>query len=301
MYNETDDATIRNELKELRELVDTSKDAKRRLILAAAEKLAEKYKADTSVVAGKLQTLIAKDRVKKNRHTGEVLGMDYALVSKGYVYNLLPKAYKREYAEKDTSDAEPINLFEECLTHMASISKNMTTVLNDLIRDLPAMRDTEEYARIQTDFTEITKHENVQSVIEHLRKQMSTIRHLGDFAEILKTIDAEVASVKNLLDKRQKYSTAVKILLRMAFYYRSYDHIAKTLSGKKYGGKWLAAVQSDSELNRLISKIQCPCCNFSFESWLEQAKENERRGLEMPAITEQFCRIYKESEPLNTN
>ena len=293
MYRETDDAIIRTELKELRELASNAKDAKRRLILAAAYKLAEKYKDDTSVVANKLTALIARDRVKKDKFTGEILGNEYSIVSKAYVYDILPNDYKRSYSTTQAEyDQHPTNLFEECLTHMAEISKTMSTVLSDLIRDLPALRtkEPEQYDQIKTEFEEITRHENIQNILDHLKKQLSSIRHLEDFVKILKTLDAEANSVKNLLDRRQKYSTAVKILLRMAFYYRSYDHIAKTLSGKKYGGKWLAAVQADTELTRLISKIQCPCCNFSFESWLEQARENEKRGLEMPAVSEKFCK-----------
>ena len=146
MYRETDDAIIRDELRELREIGKNARDAKRRLILSAAAKLAEKYADDPSVIASKLQALIAKDRVAKNGETGEVLRHEYALVSKAYVYDILPPMYKREYKSEKPEDPHPINLFEECLYHMESVAKNMATVMTNLIRELPTLRSSDPEA-----------------------------------------------------------------------------------------------------------------------------------------------------------
>ena len=160
-----------------------------------------------------------------------------------------------------------------------------------MAREIQEVRqnDPDTYDALQVAFADMCKHENIARMIETMKTQLSKIRHLAGLVDFAKMLDADAQALKNLLDKRQKYSTAVKILLRMAFFYRSFDHIAKILTERKYGGKWLSAIKTDPDLDRLLSKIQCPCCGFSFEKWLEKAKECERRGLEMPPISAEFC------------
>ena len=284
-----DDVIIRIEMAELEAMAEEQDSRKRDLVLAAAEKLAEKYAGDTTVVSAKLQALLSNDRRIGDRKI-------YGTVSKSYISDILPPEYKRAYAVPEPRDDTPLNAMEEMLARAADLAKSIGVIMQDTLTELQDLRqsgrpgDFELYEKAIASATEIMTHEFHAKMMEDLRRQLSTIGQLGDFVAFLKNMEVEVAALRRLADKRHKFSTAAKILLRMVFTFRSYDHVASTLSdARRYGGKWLSAINRDPELSRFLKSVRCPHCKFDFEKWIEKAKLAQECGIDMPPIDSTYC------------
>lgn len=292
MNTTNDNVIIKFELEQLTELAKDQEEVKRKLILAAAEKLAtEKYNDNQKVIASKLQALLCKEIPARDGNPAI-----YAKVSKSYLYDVLPIQYKHEKKKQVKQDDTPENLFEEFLTRGVDICKDLSTVLNESLNSVQALRKSDDkkdqklYKEIKSDWEDFVRHDTLIKNFEKLQKELSDIGQVDDFINFIKLIEAEVISIKKLADKRQKFSTATKILLKMVFTIRSHDYLAKTLTGNKYGGKWLSAIEKDEELQRFLGMIKCPKCNFNFEQWIEKAKQCERMGIAVPEIDDKFCK-----------
>ena len=305
-YNEfnnvNDDVLIRSEIERLDEILSKEDKYKRELILKAADKLAMKYQDNTTVVCAKLHALICRDKTTR-APDGEIISRTHARVSKGYVNEILPKKYKRKYelqeqslsaSDDDPDDDTPINSAEEALAWLFDIYKDAASVAKSHLADMQQLRRSENpqdqklYKEMVSDFEDIISHKNLEKTFKLLQKQISEIRDLTQFVEMLKNLKTSVKANKNLLDGRQKFSTAMKMHLQILFVTESYDHIASTLTGKPHGAKWLSQIDRDKSISKLNEIIKCPKCGLNANKWIEKAKENQKRCMDLPDF-DSFC------------
>ena len=290
LYGEfTDESLIKSELEALREMAHEQDGMKRDIILRAASKLEEKYDSDLTVISARLQAILCRDKTKHGKK-------EYLIVSKAYIIDILPDQYKRSYAITPENDDTPVDALEEFILRAADVAKSISSLCNSTLRDIQALRrskdehDVETYEAIVEAAKYVISHEFHEKVMAEMKIKLSTIRHVDDLVEMVKHLQAEAATCGKLADKRHKFSTAVKILLKMVFTFRSYDHIASTLSNqRRYGGKWLSSINRDPELARFLKIIECPQCHFGFERWMEQTRTNMDAGLEPPPPDAVFC------------
>ena len=130
-----DDVIIRIEMAELESMAEEQDSRKRDLVLAAAEKLAEKYAGDTTVVSAKLQALLSNDRRIGDRKI-------YGTVSKSYISDILPAEYKRAYAVLEPRDDTPLNAMEEMLARAADLAKSIGVIMQDTLTELQDLRQS---------------------------------------------------------------------------------------------------------------------------------------------------------------
>ena len=285
----SDDVIIRIEIDGLTSLADEHNSQKRDLILAAADKLAAKYAADKTVVSAKLQAILSADRTVRNRKI-------YAIASKSYISDILPAAYKRPYATPEPLDNTPVNAMEEWVARAADLAKSISGIMSGTLDELQELRrsgdpaDRKLYKLAEAATAEVMTHSYHARLIADLHRELSAIRDLDGYISHLKNMEVEVASLRKLADRRHKFSTAAKILLKMVFTFRSYDHVASTLSdARRYGGKWLSAINRDPALAAFLRIVRCPNCLFNFERWIERARIAQECGIDMPLIDDTYC------------
>ena len=294
-YTDTnDDMILRDEIQELREIQNSNIERKRDLILTAAQKLSLKY-PDTRVICTKLKMLLGRDHVK-NTESGKTK-VTYAMVSPQYITDVLPPKYKHPNSRRDTNaDNTPDNLFEESLLILTKIFDSQSSVTKSMLKSVQKLRhshnqeDQQAYQDIKDDWEKIITHENLQKTFEYLQKQLSEISNLADFIRLLQEFRATAKSMQSLHDLRQKFSTAMKLNLRLLFLTHSYDHISTKLNGRKHhGGKWMSTIDHSESLQLLEKLIKCPKCGFNSERWKEKFRYNQEAGLPIPEF-DSFCR-----------
>ena len=289
---------LKKELEEMEELYDDNNidDEKNKIILQAAEKLADKYPDNLSSISSILCKFWASDI--RHKETKEIIS--HAKMSRNYIATVLPAEYKREYKKQKKESSDPNNLFEEAIRRIADICKDLShvyTEMYDHVKELETSEDQKDQQilkEIKNDFEQAISHDFHQKVMDKLKKQMFGIKHLDDYIIFLKEIEAAVVSLKHLFDKRRKFSTAAKIVLRMIFQLKLYDDVAKKLNAnKKYGAKWLGTIQNDPHLSKFIKLVQCPNCQFNFDRWIEEAEARHSIGLAPQMIDDTFCNNTK--------
>ena len=290
----SDAVYLKKELDEMDDLYESHnfENEKSKVILRAAEMLKEKYPDSQNIISSILCKFWATDL--KDKKTKTII--KHAKMSRSYLLEILPPQYKREYKKKEKKSNEPANLFEEAIRRTADICKDLAQVYNEMYSQVKEMQDSEDaqdheiLTEIQNDFADSISHEYHMKVAEELKKQMSEIGHLDDYIIFLKETEAAVISLKHLFDKRRKFSTAAKIILRMIFQFKLFDDVAKKLnSNKKYGAKWLGTIKNDPHLSKFIKLTQCPNCQFDFDRWIEDAEARHQMGLEPQLIDSSFC------------
>ena len=280
-----------DELNQMADLDATLISKKKEIILAAAQKLQDKYADDTSIICAKVQKLFARDRVAGSRTV-------YASVSRRYVASVLPANFKRSYNTGDTGtrtddiedeDDTPANLTEELMQLFADLFGSTAGLARDTLDQLQELRrsdsaeDQAAYTKAMGDIQHILTHKGLAALLKSTQKQMCTIAQLSDALDFLKQMQIDVAAVKKMYDRRVKFPTATKLLLRMIFVHHSFAEVAAKLSlPKKYGAKWLAAINKDENLRRFSELTSCPSCGLQFERYIEAAYQAQQKGLPDP-------------------
>ena len=267
---------------------------KNKIILTAAQKLADKYPDDLSSISSRLSKLWSIDKIDKS--TKEII--QHAKMTRTYIADVLPANYKREYKKQKKETHEPADLFEEAIRRIGDICKDLSMVYTEMydhVQDLARSEDPKDQKllkEIKDDFNKSIKHEHHEKVLAALAKELSDIRQMKDYIIFLKEVEALTTSLKHLFDKRRKYSTAAKIVLRMIFQVKLFDDVAKKLNeNKKYGAKWLGTIKTDPHLSKFIKLTQCPNCQFNFDAWIEEAESRYKIGLAAPMIDDTFCKV----------
>ena len=295
-----DDVLIRSEIEKIDDLINAQEKTKRELIISAADKLAMKYQDDQTVICAKLQGILCRDKITKNAD-GEIISSVYARASKQYVREILPEKYKRTYKTRNDSastgpenDDTPANEIEEALAWMAEIYENAASVAKSNLADLQELRNSDSsddhllYKEMSDTFREIISHANMVKTFKFMQKQIAEIRDMKEFVLFLKDLNTSVKSTKNLNDKRQKFSTAMKMHLQIMFVTESYDHVASKLTGKPHGAKWLSKIDRDGAIKKLNEILKCPNCGLNANKWIEKAKENQNACIDLPDFKD-FC------------
>ncbi len=240
------------------------------IILSAAEKLASKYADNPTVICSKLQKIWG------------------ARVSRAYIYDTLPETYKRAYkvAPKPAKDDSPQTTFQELMVRLADASRVQADTFDSILKQCQEDPDLEK--ELTADLEKIIKdfHNNFDANVKEQARALSKIRHLAGFIDLVKDLELQVDACKNLVDRRRKFSTAVKLTLKMMIIYKSYNDIATSLNLKrKFGAKWISHIDHDKTLQKLITHTSCcPSCGWNYAVWLEKAASDQRLGFEIEPI-----------------
>ena len=278
-----DSVLIRSELQELADIESSVIGRKKDIILQAADKLAMKYVENPSIVSTKLKAILSKDITVMENGKAKTT---YARISPQYIMDVLPAKYKQANSRRDEKkDDTPTNLFEEALTLMAECLDVASATTKNMLKTVQKIRtdDPKLYNEIKSDFGTLATEAGVAQIKLYLEKELSEIRNIKQFVNLLKNILTTARSLQSLQDPRQKFSAAAKLNLRILFVTDSYDHLAAKLTGNKYGGKWLSMIDRDPRLKSLAELIKCPACLFDGARWIEKAKHCQDEGLEIPA------------------
>ena len=308
----SDSVIIQDELDELDREAAAGESRKRDLVLAAAEKLAPKYADEPTKVGRRLLALIARDRrIVLDDGTERTV---FARVSRGWLYAVLPPKYTREYDpdvddDKDEDGEYPdeeeeqdeagrqfqdyLDAGAQALEHAAAAMQEHAAQYDEMRRGGRAERAaaaelSAEYAR--------TARMSADKLADHLaadaREALAGLQCMTDApSAYVRRTEADWAACRKLADRRIKFSTATRLLLRMIFQFRHYGDVAGKINhAKRYGAKWLSNIDRDETLAQFVDLVSCPNCQFDFELWMERAKERATRGLEIPPIDDKFCR-----------
>ena len=305
-----DDVIIRDELAALDDMAGRDDRFKRDIIRAAAEKLGAKYAAQPTIVAQRLRQLIAQDRMV-HLPNGTVRQV-YARVSKAYLYMAIQPEYRSEQSaawrggpdDPDApDDAGPASDLERFLNAATGMMVSMAPALEAHMEQLDSMKrgndaaDRAAYDEVVADFDKLNRmggKELADYLHEIASDELGSMGLSGTILKWTERLECDAAAIKKLSDRRVKFSTATRLLLRMIFMFRHYGDIAGKLNHtKKHGAKWLASIDKDEMLARFVDLTSCPHCHFDFELWMEQARERQARGLDTPAVSQRFCRKMK--------
>ncbi len=261
-----DEVLIRTEIEAMDE-VSTRKGA---IIIQAAEKLATKYQNNPTVICGKLQKIWG------------------TKISRAYIYQVLPPTFRREYkqAPKETAADIPKTAFQELLTRLADASREQAQVFDSINQQCQDDPDLEKELTADLEKTIGDFHTNFDAKVKELAGRLSKIRHLKGFIDLVKDMELEVDACKNLVDKRRKFSTALKLTFKIMIIYKSYNDIATSLNLKrKFGAKWISHIDHDKNLQQLITHTSCcPACGWDYALWLEKAASNQKLGFDIDPI-----------------
>ena len=298
-----DDVIIREEVDALDDLAAEQDGRKRDIILRAADKLGEKYADNPSIVGQRLKNIIARDRLIKLPDGTE--RQVFARVSPAYVYMIIPARYKVEYEavdpEEESAKREGLTPLERFLDDAGALCLQLGPMLDAHAAQLEDMRtsknkeDQEAFAAAAAEFDSLNKLGAAKFAAhthEIVRLDLSGPAELtGAMTQSLARAEADAAALRKLSDRRIKFSTATRIILRLIFLFRHYGDVAGKINhSKKHGAKWLASIDKDESLAQFTSLTACPNCRFDFDVWMEKARERQERGLDAPPVDSKFQR-----------
>ena len=113
----------------------------------------------------------------------------------------------------------------------------------------------------------------------------------GAMTQSLARAEADAAALRKLSDRRIKFSTATRIILRLIFLFRHYGDVAGKINhSKKHGAKWLAQHRQGRVARPVHLAHGLPQLPVRFRRLDEKARERQERGLDAPPVDSKFQR-----------
>ena len=281
-----DRAVINDDLLALRSLYGKDGQKKADLIVRCAERLAkQRYSDDPTKVGAALARIMCKDRRLGDDKDD---GIEYAICSRGYLYDTLPDEYKRDYT---TTPEAPdcVGNVEQWLSGVANGCEATAKAADKMLR---------EYRRERAQGTASQKYRDmikdgetaIGETAEHLAHHVSTIEGMGaaDLVGWVSGLVAEAEALQKQKDGRVKLDTLSKLNVGMMTAIRPLSEVAARLkaAGVPVSEKWLAAMRDDPDLAKFRSLVHCPSCGLDTAAWIEKAKAAVDNGVDIPPFSD---------------
>ena len=280
-----DRAIINDDLIALRSLYGKDGQKKADLIVRCAEALAkQRYSADPSKVCGALVRILCRDRRLGDDRDD---GIEYAICSKTYVYDLLPDDYKRDYTAAPEA-ADCVGNVEQWLAAVANGCESTAKAADKMLRDYRKERAKDTASQKYRDMIK-DGETAIGETAEHLQHHVSTIEGMGaaDLVGWVSGLVAEAEALQKQKDGRVKLDTLSKLNVGMMTAIRPLSEVAARLkaAGVPVSEKWLAAMRDDPDLAKFRSLVHCPSCGMDTAAWMEKARAAVDNGVDVPPFS----------------
>lgn len=224
------------------------------------------------------------------------LTVDQILVEEINEYNKIKKSSKETVSSLILKASEKLANSEICEPNQISriLKKKFTDHKSLVEKVLP------DHYKIVTKPKEEDIPKTITQEYFYLSKQMfsekallcskiyNILKHDPDFEDLVKEQNfgsiedikselAEIETIKDQIDKREKLHDWQKVIVRKMSLEDTLHHVAERFD---QSAKWIKHINEDTELDNIISEIKkCPSCNWDIAKWFNIQSERVRKGL----------------------